>query len=213
MKQTLFPEFPVLVVDDEKNFLNSIDFELRSHGITHVECCQDSRNIMTLLKSKKYSVVLLDFLMPYITGDELLPQIVDAFPELPVIVVTAFPDNETSIKCLKKGAFDCHTKPIDTKELIHIMRDAWDLKDIHKEIIQSKKEFFSEHPSNLRRFPNLLTGNQEMQRVIHDIGLIAFSSQPALIVGETGVGKKFLAQEMVLNEYKERGFPALVVAP
>ncbi|HLP62123.1 MAG TPA: response regulator, partial [Candidatus Deferrimicrobium sp.] len=114
----------------EKNFLNSIDFELRSHGITHVECCRDSRNVMALLKSKKYSVILLDILMPHITGDELLPQIVEAFPELPVIVVTAFPDKETSINCMKKGAFDCHTKPIDTKELIRTIRNALELKGI-----------------------------------------------------------------------------------
>lgn len=199
MKQTLFPEFPVLVVDDEKNFLNSIDFELRSHGITHVECCQDSLDVMARLKSKKYSVVLLDLLMPHITGDELLPQIVEAFPEIPVIIVTAFPDNETSTKCLKKGAFDYYTKPIDTLELIRTIRDAWDLTNIHTEIIQSKKELFSDTPNQLiqlRSFPNLLTGSQEMQTIIQDIGLIAFTSQPVLLLGETGVGKEFLAREI-----------------
>lgn len=126
MEQKIFPEFPVLVVDDEKNFLNSIDFELRSHGITHVECCQDSRNVMTLLKSKRYSMILLDILMPHITGEELLSQIVDVFPDISVIVVTAFPDKETATKCLKKGGFDCHTKPIDTKELIRSIRDVLD---------------------------------------------------------------------------------------
>jgi DNA-binding NtrC family response regulator len=196
MKQTLFPEFPVLVVDDEKNFLNSIYFELRCHGITNVECCQDSCNVMALLKSKRYSVILLDILMPHITGDELLPQIVNAFPELPVIVVTAFADNETATKYLKKGAFDYHTKPIDIKELIHTIQDAWDLRNIHKEIIQSKKELFSGPANHLRSFPNLLTDSQEMQTIYMDIGLIAFTSRPVLILGEPGVGKEFMAREI-----------------
>lgn len=196
MENKVYPAYPVLIVDDEQNFLNSLDFELQSAGLNNVECCVDSREVLGKLRSKKYSVVLLDLLMPHITGDELLPQIVEEFPELPVIVVTAFIDNETIIHCLKNGAFDCHTKPINTRELIRTIQDTLDLKDVYQKIIPLKKELYSKPPHNMNYFPNFITDSPVMQSVYQHIGLIAFTSKPVLIEGEAGTGKEFLAQEI-----------------
>lgn len=51
---------PILVVDDDKDFLKSMEFTLLSNGITNVECCQDSQKVLPLLEKKKYSLILLD---------------------------------------------------------------------------------------------------------------------------------------------------------
>jgi DNA-binding NtrC family response regulator len=126
MIQERFPEFPVLVVDDEENFLNSMDFYLRSNGITHVDRCRDSREVMPLLVKKKFSLILLDILMPHISGSELLTQIIVQHPEIPVIVIAGINDAARAVECKKLGAFNYLTKPIDTKELIRSIRDALD---------------------------------------------------------------------------------------
>jgi DNA-binding NtrC family response regulator len=128
MEKKLFPELPILMVDDEKHFLNSLDFELRSKGITNVECCLDSRDVMPKLKERKYSLILLDILMPHISGDELLPDIVADYPLIPVIVITAFPDAKTAKDCMEKGAFECLTKPIDIGKLIRTIYYTLDIK-------------------------------------------------------------------------------------
>jgi FixJ family two-component response regulator len=123
-----YPEFPVLVVDDDKNFLNSLDFDLRSRGINNVECCDKSFDVMPRLKSKKYSVILLDLMMEMegIPGEELLVDIVKEYPEIPVIILTGVEKAEIAVNCMKKGPYDYLFKPVDTEKLIGIIQDAVD---------------------------------------------------------------------------------------
>lgn len=206
MEKKLFPEMPVLMVDDEKHFLNSLDFKLLSHGITNVECCQDSRDVMPKLKERKYSVIFLDILMPHIRGDELLPDIVAEYPDIPVIVITAYPDAKTANACMEKGAFDCLTKPIDIKDLIRAIHDTLDLKDTYKEIILHKKQLFSNTSCQDRSFPNVITCCREMLSICQTIGLVAFTSRPVLVMGETGVGKEFLAHEIHKQSHRRGKF-------
>jgi len=204
MERDLFPELPILMVDDEKHFLNSLDFELRSKGFTNVLCCLDSRDVMPKLKERRYSAVLLDISMPHISGDELLPDIVAEYPEIPVIIITAFPDAKTAKDCMEKGAFDCLTKPIETRELIRTIHDTLDLKDTHKDIILHKKKLFSNTPSRDKIFPDVISCCREMDSICQTIGLAGFTSRPVLIGGETGVGKEFLARE-IHNQSHRRG--------
>jgi DNA-binding NtrC family response regulator len=96
MQKEMFPGSSILIVDDDKNFLNSVDFELRSNGITDVECCQDSLDVLPRLKKKKYSLILLDMVMPGISGDQLLLKIVELYPQVQVIVITGFSGKKNS---------------------------------------------------------------------------------------------------------------------
>jgi CheY-like chemotaxis protein/AAA+ ATPase superfamily predicted ATPase len=123
-----YSELPVLVVDDEKNFLNSVDFILRSKGIKNVECCQDSMEVMPRLKNKKYSVILLDLKMKGITGEELLEKIVEEYPRTPVIILTGIDMVEIAVRCMIKGAVDYLVKPVDTEKLINTIQGALRLR-------------------------------------------------------------------------------------
>lgn len=197
----LFPGRPALIVDDEENYLNSVEFELLSNEITNVECCADSRVVMSLLEKKKYSLILLDLIMPHISGEDLLPQIVEKYPETPVIVITAaFPDDpkipvtRIASECMKNGAFDCLNKPIEIKDLTKTIHDALNLKGSHKEIIALKKSLFSDHLIKPESFSKFTTKSEKMHAVFQTIGLLAFTSRPLLIRGETGTGKDFVAQ-------------------
>jgi FixJ family two-component response regulator len=127
-----YPELPVLVVDDDKIFLNSIEFVLLSNGITNVECCHDSIEVIPLLETSKYSVILLDLKMEGITGEELLNKIVEEYPDIRVIMLTAINMVEIAVRCMKKGAFDYFVKPVDTEKLIKTIQAALDRKGDHK---------------------------------------------------------------------------------
>lgn|GEM_PF-1849407 len=119
-----YPELPVLVVDDEKNFLKSIEFQLISRGISKVETCEKSEEVMPRLNEKNYSVVLLDVLMDGISGEKLLSCIIEKYPDLPVIMLTGLADVATAVKCMKNGAFDYLTKPLNMEILIKTINDA-----------------------------------------------------------------------------------------
>lgn len=128
---------PILIVDDNKNFLNSMEFFLHSKGLTNVDSCQDSREVMHLLEKKKYSLILLDLKMPHITGEELLPEIVERFPEIPVIILTGYKDTVKIVNCINYGAFDYVVK--DSDRLLKVVQDS--LYFIHLEENDVLKEF------------------------------------------------------------------------
>jgi DNA-binding NtrC family response regulator len=196
MNQGLFPGLPLLIVDDENDFLKSLRFVLKTNGITNVECCQDSREVMPLLKKKKFAAVLLDLIMPNISGEQLLLKIVEHYPEIPVIIVTAHADIGLAMDCMKKGALNYLMKPFETKDLLRKINDALNLKVFNKEIILLKKELFPGGLLKPTTFPGITSRGKKMQSIFQMIGLIAVTSNPILIQGESGVGKKFAAQEI-----------------
>ena len=207
MDQGLFPGLPLLIVDDEQDFLKSLRFVLKTNGVTNVECCQDSREVMPLLKKKKFDVILLDLLMPlYISGEELLPEIVERYPEIPVIIITAHADIEKAMECMKNGALNYLLKPFETKDLLRKINDALYLKAFNKEIILLKKELFSGDLPKTTSFPDIISRSKKMQSIFQMIGLIAVTSNPILIQGEAGVGKKFVAREIHKQSRKKGEF-------
>jgi DNA-binding NtrC family response regulator len=210
MNSQLFPDYPVLVVDDEQDFLNSIDFKLRSHGVTNVECCKDSRKVMPLLENKRYSIVLLDLLMPNISGDQLLPEIVDKYPQIPVIIVTAFPEIEkTAVDYMRTGAYDYVVKPPDTDDLVRTIKELWELRDVYKDIIPMKRSLFSQVFQKSKEFPDIISQSDKVKSVYETIGLIATTAKPVLIRGEKGVGKEFVAREIHKQSRRKGEFIAL----
>lgn len=131
--QKKYPEYPVLVVDDEKNFLNSVDFILNSNGITNVECCSDSMEVMNLLKNKNYSIILLDLKMKRKSGEELLTEIVKKYPDIPIIMLTATDEIEIAVSCIKKGASDYLVKTAVTEKLVGTIRKTLEMQP-HTEV-------------------------------------------------------------------------------
>ncbi|MCU0290153.1 MAG: response regulator, partial [Acidobacteria bacterium] len=122
MKQALYPKNPILIVDDEQDFLNSIHTTLKRNGITNVELCDKSIEVMHRLKEKKYSLILLDIIMPEIRGDELLPKILENYLGIPVIMLTALAEAELAFQCVRKGARDYLVKTVETSQLLEKIR-------------------------------------------------------------------------------------------
>ena len=80
----------MLIVDDEESVIMSLNTALQSHGINNVVSCQDSRDVMDLVRGNDLEVILLDLTMPHISGNVLLSEIIDSYPQIPVIIVTYF---------------------------------------------------------------------------------------------------------------------------
>jgi PAS domain S-box-containing protein len=135
-----YPEAPVLIVDDEEQFLQSASFSLRSSGVNNVAKCQDSREVIALLAKQKYSAILLDILMPHLTGRELLPEIMKNYPGIPVIMLTALTEVEIAVECMKNGAFDYMVKPVDKTRLVTSIKKAIEYSEVKSENITLTKD-------------------------------------------------------------------------
>ena len=104
----------VLVVDDEKLIVKGIRFSLEQDGM-EVDCAYDGEEALEAAKKKTYDVVLLDVMLPKLTGFEVCQQIRE-FSDMPIIMLTAKGDDMDKILGLEYGADDYITKPFNILE-------------------------------------------------------------------------------------------------
>lgn len=194
MELRTFPAEPILFVDDEQHFLLSIELTMSSQGINNIETCSDSRQVMDLLARRKYSLVVLDINMPYISGTQLLPQIVQRHPETNVIVITAVNDVESAVQCMKEGAFDYVVKPVNDTRIVSVVKRGLELAEMRSENAMLKLSLLRETLDHPEAFKDIVTHSKSMTALFRYIEAIAKTSLPVLITGETGTGKELVAK-------------------
>jgi DNA-binding NtrC family response regulator len=212
MKNSTYPINAVLLVDDEEQLLQGASFALRSSGINHVRTCQDSRQVMNLLQESPFSVIILDLMMPHINGDELLPKIVGDFPHIPVVMHTAVNEVNKAVECMKNGAHDYLTKPVDKARLVTCVKKAIEFNDMKTENLELKKRLLSDKLERPEVFENIVTGNHQMFSIFQYIEAIARTPLPVLITGDTGVGKEMIARAVHDASERNGNFVSINVA-
>lgn len=208
----LIPQDPVLLVDDEGQFLQSAHFSLKTSGISNVEKCEDSRCVMEILSKKKVSVILLDILMPYFTGKELLSQIAVKYPDIPVIMLTALNEIETAVECIKSGAFDYLVKPIDKTRLVMTLKRAIEFREMKVENTRLQESLLGNAPLDKSFFSDIISDSIIMKGIFKYIEAIASTPLPILVTGETGSGKELIAKAIHNASNKKGAFVAVNVA-
>ena len=193
MDVTEFPSRPVLLVDDEEQFLFSVSFALKAQGIEHIVQCNDSREVLPILSKGDFSVVVLDMLMPGISGRDLLPRILGEFPDLPVTVVTAMNRVESAVECIRNGAFDFLLKPVDNARLVATVRRGMELSELKRENRLLRNHLLSPTLEQPDVFAEIITNDRTMHSIFQYTEAIARTAIPVLITGETGVGKEMIA--------------------
>ena len=105
----------VLVVDDEKLIVKGIRFSLEQDGM-EVDCAYDGEEALQMIQEKEYDIILLDVMLPKLTGFEVCQQIRE-FSNVPVVMLTAKGDDMDKILGLEYGADDYITKPFNILEV------------------------------------------------------------------------------------------------
>ena len=188
------PVRPILVVDDEKGVLMGITGVLRQSGLSNVLTSQDSRKVMKIISENKIGVLLLDLFMPHVSGEEILRQVIGAHPEIPVIVITGVTDVHTAVRCMKAGAYDYLTKPVEHEALVATVGRAIEFGELKEENKALKQRLLSNSLKRPEAFARIITKNRAILSIFQYIESIAPSSQPVLVTGETGVGKELIIQ-------------------
>jgi len=194
MDKVITPPHPILMVDDEFQLLQSYEIVLRRNGFNNIVPCQDSRTVLDLLSKQEMEVLLLDLTLPYIRGEELLPDIIKNYPEMPVIIVTGDNNIETAVSCIKEGAFDYIVKPVEEGRLVNAVKRSVELRELRLENIKLKQRIFTPELEHPEAFSEIITANSKMQSIFYYTEAIAKSSEPVLVTGETGVGKELSAR-------------------
>ena len=114
----------ILVVDDEASALRSVRRTLRAHGFENVLTLSDSREVRKTLGEHRVALMLLDLIMPHVSGEEILADLARRDPDLPVIVVTAEQEVGAAVRCMKLGAIDYLLKPVESGQLVATVERA-----------------------------------------------------------------------------------------
>ncbi|WP_020676330.1 sigma-54-dependent transcriptional regulator [Geopsychrobacter electrodiphilus] len=184
----------ILLVDDEEQNLQSTKLSLQAHGFYGIVTLSDSSKTLEFLAQEPIAVILLDLRMPKVSGIELLPKIVQEYPDIPVILVTANDEIDTVVEAMKLGAFDYLVKPVEASRLVSSLRKAFEMRSMAKELSSLKQYMLSDRLDYPEVFTRIITGDKKMRALFQYIEVVAPTREPILIVGETGVGKELVAQ-------------------
>ena len=196
MSHMMTPELPLLLVDDEAHALQSTERILVSAGITNVLTCQDPRKVAGILAEREICLVLLDLSMPHMNGEQLLTEVLSAYPEVPAIVVTGANEVETAVRCMRGGAIDYMVKPVEKSRLLSGVTRAIELRDLRRENEILRERMLADVEKCPEAFSEIVTNNAAMHSIFRYCEGIAKSQWPVLVTGETGVGKELLARAL-----------------
>lgn len=209
---TLHPQDPILLVDDEPAALKSFEVNLHGAGFTHIVSMQDSRQVLPYIREHPVEMLLLDLTMPHLSGQEILREVSENHPDLPVVVVTGLNDVNIAVECMKAGAVDYLLKPVERNRLLSAVRMVIELKELRRQYGLLKQHLFSEGTQNPSAFSHIITRDKRVTAILKYIEAVSGSGEPILIIGDTGTGKELFARA-VHNVAKPKGpFIAVNVA-
>ncbi len=180
--------YSVLVVDDEEMLNRIISQKLRKEGFTVYQAFTGQR-ALEWVKREKIDVVLLDYMLPDMTGLEVMGKLKEENPNIPAIMLTAYGNVENAVQAMKLGAVDFLNKPVELNILKEVVSKACANKDLMVE-----NELLKEELKKTSDEENLIYQSDPMKRIILQLEKFILSDANILILGESGVGKTALAR-------------------
>ena len=183
----------ILIVEDEKSISNILENilsdEIQGSEITIAENGLDAYK---LIEKNDFDLIISDIKMPKLSGNELLTQSLSIKPESVFLMISGHADIETAVTCLKNGAYDFISKPIDINRLITSVKNALEKKDLQntknsliKENTQLKKKVSKKY--------QMIGESPALKNIQSMIEKVAPSDARVLITGSNGSGKELVA--------------------
>lgn len=185
---------PVLVVDDDEGLLLSIKATLVSSGLPEPALVSDSRRVIDLVREYDFQLILLDLMMPHLTGMEVLRRIKKESLDVECVIVSAIDDVASAVQAMSLGASDYLVKPLNSDKLVALVNRTLEKYTVQHELEQfgTKKVF-----SNLKNpdaFAAIVAQDEAMALIFHQVEAVAGTDYSVVISGESGTGKEMLAR-------------------
>ena len=192
------------VIDDEPIILEVLGQLLTSEGY-EVESSSSGEEALQKYESRTFDLVLLDLMMPGMSGLDVLRALQRIQPEALVIIITAYASVESAIEAMKIGAFDYVQKPFKHEELLLTIARALAHKSLRDENLRLRSELDRKFS-----FSNIIGRSRAMEKVFDLIRAAAPTRSTILIEGESGTGKELVAR--AIHQTSNRaGFPFVIV--
>lgn len=188
----------ILVVDDDPLIRGSLYEMLRGRRFD-VEMASDGAEAMDHLKRRSFQLVLADWKMPQVDGVSLLGHIRSQYPEVSVVLITGFGSVTSAVEAIRQGAFDYLTKPIQPEELEATIQRALSQYTPSTDTIDDP-------------FAGVIGQDPGMQKLFAMIRSVAASPATVLLEGESGTGKRVIAQAIHRADPKRHTHPFVEIS-
>lgn len=195
------PQDRILVVDDDESLRRVTEVQLQQSGYD-VLTAASGQEALDILQKRPADVVITDLKMPGMSGLELLMRIRTDYPELVVVMVTAFGTIETAVEAMRAGAYDYVTKPVHVDELKLTIGRALEHVHLRQEVQALRSSLDRKYG-----FENILGRSNALLSVLDMASRAAQTTSTVLVRGETGTGKELLAKAIHFNSpRRQRAF-------
>ena len=182
------PNGSILVIDDEAEIREGLELLLSSEGYA-VTSAETGQAGLARLEEEPYDLVLLDVSLPDRNGLDLLRDIRQRDPDLPIVLITAYGSIDMARQAFKSGAQDYITKPWSNDELLAQVALAVEGRRLREENVQLKRALKQRY-----NFPNIIGKSERIVSLLDLVAQVAPSRSTILIVGESGTGKELIAK-------------------
>jgi DNA-binding NtrC family response regulator len=182
------PNGSILVIDDEAEIREGLELLLSSEGYS-VTSAETGEAGLARLEQEPFDLLLLDVSLPGRSGLDLLRDIRQRDPHLPVVLITAYGSIDMARQAFKSGAQDYITKPWSNDELLAQIASAIEGRRLRDENVQLKRALKQRY-----NFPNIIGKSDRIVSLLDLVAQVAPSRSTILIVGESGTGKELIAK-------------------
>ncbi len=192
----------IMVVDDEYGVRESFNMIL-SHNY-NVFLAESGKQALDIFTNNSIDLILLDIIMPRISGLDLLTQFKELDQNVEIIMVSAVKDVETAVTAMKYGAYDYVVKPFIVEDIKNLIGRAIEKHRLVKEVTYLRNELERYHP-----FEMIIGKDKKMMELLDLVSTISKSDGSVLIQGESGTGKELIAR--AIHKLDTRGDHPFVV--
>lgn len=179
----------ILIVDDEKLVRWSLNQKLNQWNYDVVEA-ENGQSALRSAREDPPDLVMLDVKLPDQKGTDLLKVFKKKWPEMPVVMITAYGVIDDAVTAMRRGAYDFITKPIDDAKLQNTVKNAMETASLRNKIA-----FYKEREKKQFDLSMIVAESRPMKQVLDMVKKIAQSEASiVLLTGESGTGKDLLAQ-------------------